>query len=173
MILRKGRVSSGRGKASNQLDWGDSDLAELLGNIPVRGTLNLVLEEPVDLVWPPDLVMNGGRAFFWLSMIGKLPCLAYRWKTCPLHIVEIVSAVGLRETLRLSDGTIVEICLPTGPEPGSARRLVWSLLWENRPNDYYLDPGRVARLQRWQGLFRIACQHRPFAVADGLRGRTS
>ncbi|MCG5529697.1 hypothetical protein LRD18_02255 [Halorhodospira halochloris] len=65
--------------------------------------------------------------------------LIYRWRGCPLHIVEVISAVHLREALMLSnDDTVILIIDSAFTDTPSLRAwLAWLLLWAGRRSWYY------------------------------------
>ena len=102
-IILYGRVISGRGTAS-KIKAFSTEVIDFFGKPPVRGSLNLALDKPVRFD-PEKIEFDGGmRTFFWACEIDGMRCLITRAKGHPLHIIEIVAPVKLRDKFQLHDG---------------------------------------------------------------------
>lgn len=155
-----GKVVAGRGHAKNLPFLRDQKVNEFLGQTPFLGTLNLTLEIPIELSPSNAFSSNDRRAFFWPVKFNGLPCLAHRWKRCPLHILEIVSHVRLREEFQLEvgDSVTVAACL----DPISLPRLLcWRFLWANSGSLYYESDSYVKRVKKLPFIARAANQRPP------------
>lgn len=157
-------VAAGRGIARDQPRWQEPALAALLGGPPAPGTLNLLLDGPAEFAGPARLTLDAGRSFLWAGRLQGRPVLLYRWKACPLHVVEAVSREKLRDAMALADGQAVEVEPPALRALPVWRRLCWRLLWGARPAAYYEDDRYVARRGRLPLVFRASCQRRPERV---------
>nr|QIJ55924.1 hypothetical protein mgb_00011 [uncultured bacterium] len=103
MVVIRGRVIKGKGgygKASHS-----SEVAAYFQNTPVRGTLNIALDQPVRLRHAKALI-----SMIWPSYIGGIPCLITRTSHTPLHIVEVISD----EQLPCTRGDRVTLVIPRG-----------------------------------------------------------
>jgi hypothetical protein len=64
----------------------------------------------------------------------------YRWRTCPLHVVEVFSPICLRDRLSLKDGH--DVHLHVGDEHSAAidmvGNLAWAALWMGRRRSFFL-----------------------------------
>lgn len=149
MSILRGEVCSGRGKATRRLEPLSALLAPLLGGSPVPGSLNLITRQPV--VLNPRAAAWGDGRLFWKIELNGLPCLAYRYSRCPLHVIEVVAAEHLRDRFFLKDGDAVEISIapemiaPTSP----LRSLCWALIWRGREEAYFSDDAYVHRAQKF------------------------
>jgi hypothetical protein len=144
-----GTVCSGRGVAREHLDRHAADLGSLLGAPPVPGSLNLVLRRPVGFDFQ-QCRLAWKRQFFWAASVAGVPALAYRWLSCPLHIVEIVAPVMLRTTLGASDGDKVSITVEGTTALTPQQYLVWSILWGLRQHSYHASARQFPGLKRFR-----------------------
>jgi CTP-dependent riboflavin kinase len=111
-----GKVCSGQGRAAEVLR---SDFQEINRHFdaPVMpGTLNILLGFPAGLD-PDECVITRKGRLFWSATLADHSVLIYRWDDCPLHVIEVLSPVALRERLRLCDDDTV------GVEVGAVRKL--------------------------------------------------
>jgi len=126
-ICRKGWIVSGRGIATQMLA-GRCQISDYFGRPPHPGSLNLVLHWPI-LLRPERAAirMDDPGYLFWPALFEGRPCLAFRWRQCPLHIVEIVSP----HWFSVRKGQMAAINLNRDDTaPLSATRFAgWSLLW--------------------------------------------
>ena len=103
MVVIRGRVIKGKGgygKASHA-----REVAVYFKNTPVRGTLNVALDQPVRLRHSKALI-----SMIWPSYVEKIPCLITRTSHTPLHIVEVISD----EQLPCTRGDQVTLVIPRG-----------------------------------------------------------
>jgi riboflavin kinase, archaea type len=141
-----GTVDSGRGRARQHLSEHAQVLARYLGAPPVPGSLNLVLRQPVGFDFQQCRVVCNGR-FFWAASVAGVPALAYRWKGCPLHIVEMVAAVRLRSQLAADDGDEVSIIVEGTRSLTLKQYISWWILWGLRRDSYYKSNRPVTRFK--------------------------
>ncbi len=122
----QGTVFSGKGEGTKftSLAWVKEQTAEKLGFIPFPGTLNIRLGQknasrlskalnkakPIELL--PVTGFCRGRCYK-ATIEGKVECalLIPQVADYPKDVIEIVSPMNLREKLKLSDGSPVEISL--------------------------------------------------------------
>src|SRR6185437_10804648 len=119
------RVTSGRRRASRELLGWAGQLEGFAGEKLQPGSLNVYLDRPLRLCKAGALRFDGGGRMLWRASLNGLPVLLYRWRECPFHIIEILSAVDLRTQFGLRDGDAVT-------SPSSRRRSTLSLPWSAR-----------------------------------------
>ena len=147
------KVTSGRGIARAHIAQSSAEIESLTAGRPVSGTLNLLLRRPLLLSHGSALAFDHGRRFLWPARLNDYPIWLYRWQNAPVHVVECVSPVILREQLGLSDGDAVGISVRMADlEPMSVSAwLVWAALWWGRREWAYEcehDP-HTRRATRW------------------------
>ncbi len=88
-----GRVTKGRGFAKDIFAMEPIPGALSDGGRFYPGSLNVVLDGPVRLDVGKAIPFAGGKRYLWHVSINGVgtPVFAYRWKGCPLHVLEIVS----------------------------------------------------------------------------------
>lgn len=137
-IFLFGRIQKGRGEATRQLDWREDKFHEALGGVPFQGTLNLLLETPVVFAGEAGFSL-GGRIFVPARIPQVGPVLLHRWRGAPLHVVEVISAVGIRQALGVGDGEVLrlEVLQRDVVDLSWAQRFFHCLLWCGRSTWYY------------------------------------
>ena len=144
-----GIVVRGRGKGTDRIAAIATDLALVLGGSPAPGTLNVTLSTPLEFD-PTKAVLNiDGKRLFWPIKLNGLFCLAYRWRSCPLHIVEVVSTRHLRSELGLVNGSKIEIEAPHGRRAPLMFFLAWAAFWAFRQQYYYSSDAYIAWTKRY------------------------
>jgi hypothetical protein len=117
----------------------------------VEGSLNLILKQPLMFANENALKFDDGRRLLWPASLNGLPVWIYRWQHAPLHVVELLSRVHLRQGLGLVDGDLVKVSTkgtnvaivsPVG-------RLVWNLCWLGRREWCYTNDRYYFRTKRW------------------------
>lgn len=101
-------------------------VAACFENTPIRGTLNVALDQPVRLRHGAGNV-EVLNSMFWPSYIQGIPCLIMRTPHTPLHIVEVISDVRLP----YSRGDRISLVIPRGCTldlPPNHRK-VWALFY--------------------------------------------
>jgi CTP-dependent riboflavin kinase len=115
-----GKVVSGVRKAAyfTQLDWVEEQCMEKLGFKPYPGTLNLEIsekdfliiealqkEEGVELI-PPDPAFCAAKAMPLSigNVSGAIIIPAEEVRVHGKHVIEVISPLRLKETLRVDDG---------------------------------------------------------------------
>ena len=137
-IFLLGRIQKGRGVATRQLDWREEKFHEALGGPPFPGTLNLLLENPV--VFSDGAGFSLGERIFVPARIPQVGLvLLHRWRGAPLHVVEVVSVVSIRQTLGVGNGEVVklEVLQRDVVDLSWAQRFFHYLLWCGRSTWYY------------------------------------
>lgn len=157
VIVLRCRIVSGRGIAQKQGFLSEPLLIELLGAVPFPGTLNIL--SPVPLAFDPQkaLVLNGGRARFWPVTVEGTPCLAHRWRNCPLHVIEIVSATKIRDMLVAEQQEVSVKFSPVIPV-SRLQKTAWRFFWEGHEEDYYGNDEYLRAVKRWRLLYKLANQ---------------
>ena len=120
MVVIRGRVIKGKGgygKAPHS-----PEVAAYFKNTPVKGTLNIALDQPVRLRHVKTLI-----SMFWPSYIEGIPCLITRTSRTPLHIVEVISD----EQLPYTRGDHVTLVIPRGYtlDLPSIHRTIWKIFY--------------------------------------------
>lgn len=134
-----GMVASGRGRASRELGAFQDVTFSLLKQTLFPGSLNVVLRTPVVLRQVRASLFDGGRRMLWPARVNGKPVWIYRWHTCPLHIVELVSTTSLRQQFQLEDGDHIAMTVDR-EQIGTLRpweRVGWAVLWIGRRNWHY------------------------------------
>jgi Methyltransferase domain len=134
-----GQVVAGRGLAGAELVNLREQIQAIVGEPLCPGSLNIVLNHPVRLLDAAGFSFDLGYRTLWLASLGGMDVWVYRWRESPLHIVEILSSVHLRERLNLKDGDIVTLRL-SRVQLGEIRlleRFIWAALWTGRRRWFY------------------------------------
>ena len=156
----EGTVTSGRGWAAPFVRQRSTEIAEILGERPFEGSLNLILSKPVEFDPGHAHDLDDRERLFWPVSLGEVACLAYRWVHCPLHVVELVSHTKLRSTLNLHDGSVVIIDSPSSVPVAWHRIAAWQLLWLGRRRKFYALTECIHLSGRWGGIGRWTEQRR-------------
>ena len=143
VLALTGVVTRGRGGAKKLFVQEPVPGALPEGESLFPGSLNVVLELPVQLDFRMAIPFAGGKRYLWpVSINGvEAPVFIYRWKGCPLHVLEIVSTQRLRDLLGLEDGSALELALPCDPvvQVSQMAAAVWWVLWRGRETSYYTN----------------------------------
>lgn len=154
VVILSGKVASGRGLAGGHIGEVLDELQIRLGERPVVGTLNVLLEGPLKLKQECGIQFAGDERMVWPARLNGLAVWLYRWRSAPLHAAELISPVSLRDSLGLVDGSDVAIEVDsTFVERPPA--LSWTLLWKGREDWAYTRrryAKAMSRLARWTGL---------------------
>jgi len=157
-VLTTGVVVSGRGKGAKRIAEFAPKLAVLLGERPLSGTLNVLLSRPMEFDTNRAISVIDGKRFFWRISLNGVPCLAYRWRGCPLHVVEVVSHRCLRTDLGLTEGSAVEIDAYDAKRASLPRLFAWASLWAFRRGRYYTSQEYVLRTKRFRKIWSWSTQ---------------
>jgi hypothetical protein len=158
-VARDGVVIAGRGKASVELAPLADAIEAVLGERPCPGTLNVILSAPLLFDLQGNVLARRQR-YLWPVEIDGTPALAYRWKHCPLHVVEIVSSLHLRSRLHLSDGNGVKLRFRrdlVAPLP-ALNKAAWTLLWGVNGALYYSSDRFTRFVRRLGPLWHLTTQ---------------
>ncbi|MFB3889779.1 MAG: DUF120 domain-containing protein [Candidatus Bathyarchaeia archaeon] len=121
-LTLRGRVISGRGSGKKyvSLPWVRSQVEEKLGFAPFLGTLNLQLTEEstrrrrlLEKAESVEICPAEGYCvgLVYRAFVGGLECAVVLPRVAGYEpsLLEVISAVNLRERLRLKDGDAVEV----------------------------------------------------------------
>ncbi|HJQ61532.1 MAG TPA: DUF120 domain-containing protein [Burkholderiales bacterium] len=155
-----GVVAAGRGIAACHVKANKSELKTRIGCDVVDGTLNVVLQRPVKFERKSAITVTVGNEtrYLWRGSLQGTPVWLYRWLRTPLHIVELLSPVHLRDAFGLQDGDdiCIEICADDiAPLPLSAR-LAWAVVWAGRSTWFYKSEQYYVRTSRLCNAFGAA-----------------
>jgi hypothetical protein len=174
-ITVRGRVVSGRGKATADLARTQQSVTDLVGYAPFPGSLNVALNRPLRLRGPDLHTFDDGLRLLCPASLGGTSVWLYRWRHAPLHIVEILSSVHLRSELGLQDGD--EVVLHLRGDLVAALpmrdRAAWAAVWLGRrswsyTNDrYYRWTADKAR--RWGATQQRRKEGKQFMVTRSIR----
>jgi hypothetical protein len=111
--------------------------------------MNLVLDRPLRLRAGGAFSFDHGKRMLWDATLNHVDVWIYRWTSCPLHIVEIVSPIHLRERFLLHDGDDVTLGVNAGDvERVSPRdRIAWAAFWLGRRRWTYSLASYFARVE--------------------------
>src|SRR3984885_8124117 len=139
-VALQGQVISGRSLASLELLTLREQLQTIVKEPLCPGSLNIVLNHPVRLVDAAGFAFDLAYRTLWRASLDGIDVWVYRWRESPLHIVEILSSVHLRDRLNLKNGDTVTLRIGRA-QLGKLRyleRLIWALLWAGRRRWFYL-----------------------------------
>jgi Methyltransferase domain len=139
-VALEGQVVGGRGLAAPELVALREQVQAIVKEPLCPGSLNLVLNRPVRLLDTAGFAFDLDYRTLWRASLGGIDVWVYRWRESPLHIVEILSSVYLRDRLNLKNGDTVTLRIGRA-QIGKLRyleRLIWALLWTGRRRWFYL-----------------------------------
>jgi hypothetical protein len=139
-VVLEGQVACGRGLAAPELMALRDQVQAIVKEPLCPGSLNLVLKRPVRFVDAAGFAFDLNYRTLWRASLNGIDVWIYRWRESPLHIVEVLSSVRLRERLNLQNGDTVTLRIGRA-KIGKLRyleRLIWALLWAGRRRWFYL-----------------------------------
>ena len=154
VVERSGVVVSGRGNATPLLR-GRKELIEYFGEEPHPGSLNVLLDWPIQFFPIRVKIRLEDYLAVWPGKMEGRPCLIQRWPNCPLHVVEVISP----HRFRLEKGQRARLefhLFDVEPLPWS-KLFGWGALWGLRrryaySNDRYYEWAQDVA-GRWPALF--------------------
>ncbi len=159
-VMIVGYPVAGRGYGADMVLSHQNKVEKQLGAMPYPGTLNVVLEKPLLLKNAVQLDAKG-KLFGVRGYINEIPCLLYRFNFTPMHVLEVIAPVHLRNTLGLKDGQGIEILVSKENlcHPTLWRFRVWELFYKGRLDAYY-DDQILKSFLSWSTKFwhKKACQ---------------
>jgi hypothetical protein len=135
----KGQVVSGRGLAAAELLTLREQVQTIVQEPLCPGSLNIILNRPVRLRDAAGSAFDFDYRRLWRASLGGINVWVYRWRESPLHIVEILSPVHLRERLNLKNGDTVTLRI-SKRQIGKIHfreRFIWAALWAGRRHWFY------------------------------------
>lgn len=142
-----GQVISGRGRAAPELFGLSEELHAIVKEPLYPGSLNIVLNRPLRLLNTAAFTFDGESRMLWPASLNGVDVWIYRWRESPLHIVEVLSSIHLRERLKLKDGDDVILRL-RDKQIGAINpigRLTWAVLWIGRRQWVYSNYAYYSR----------------------------
>jgi 2-polyprenyl-3-methyl-5-hydroxy-6-metoxy-1,4-benzoquinol methylase len=135
----KGQVVSGRGLAAPELLTLREQVQSIVKEPLCPGSLNVILNRPVRFLATAGMAFDLDYRTLWPASLDGIKVWVYRWRESPLHVVEILSSVYLRERLSLKNGDTVTLRL-SGGQIGKIQpleRFFWAALWTGRRRWFY------------------------------------
>jgi hypothetical protein len=139
-VALQGQVVGGRGLAAAELVSMRDQIQAIVKEPLCPGSLNIVLNHPVRLLDAAGYAFDDRYRTLWRASLGGINVWIYRWRESPLHVVELLSSVHLRERLKLSDGDTVTLRMSASQigKTHFQERLIWAALWTGRRRWFYL-----------------------------------
>lgn len=158
-VRLSGRITSGRGQVKEHIARNPTTIRDALGEDVVEGSLNILLSRPVMFADDSAIRLHfveGRPRLEWQGKMGEVDVWVHRWPAAPLHIVELLSTVHLRNRFGLSNGDRVHIEVrqcDLAPLPPLGL-FTWVLFWLGRKRWEYNNDAYCARIQtRWSERF--------------------
>jgi riboflavin kinase, archaea type len=138
-VALEGQVVSGRGLAARELLTLREQVQTIVNEPLCPGSLNIVLNHPVRLADAAGYAFDLDYRTLWRASLGGIDVWVYRWRESPLHIVEILSSVYLRDRLNLKNGDTVTLRIRSGQieKIHFLERFIWAALWTGRRHWFY------------------------------------
>ena len=144
-IFLNARIISGRGIASQKELLNSNELKLLNIDKLVPGTINLILNKPIEMpLKGMDLIKKTrgkffrNKSYFWKGYINNIPVVFIRWQGCPSHILEAISEFHLRSK-GYSPGREVTVSFEKQifKDLKNLNKICWRLLWGGREDLWY------------------------------------
>lgn len=150
-----GTVVSGRGQSTTYIRVHSAELKQKLSEDLVEGSLNVILDRPVKLTVESAILFDDGKRLLWPATIEGQRGWAFRWVRAPLHVLEFVATVHLRQSLDLKDGSTVRIGIRSTDiaSVSLAGRLAWFAIWAGRRHWFYSGSVYKEFAKRWARRF--------------------
>jgi succinoglycan biosynthesis protein ExoV len=150
-VALEGQVVAGRGLAAPELVTLREQVQAIVKEPLCPGSLNVVLNHPLRLLDTAGFSFDGDYRTLWRASLDGINVWVYRWRESPLHIIEVLSSVYLRERLKLKDGDTIKLRMSKA-QIGKIRFqewFIWAALWTGRRRWFYsckLYSNRTVRL---------------------------
>jgi hypothetical protein len=102
-VALKGQVVSGRGLAAPELLTLREQVQTIVQEPLCPGSLNIILNRPVRFLDTAGFAFDRDYRTLWPASLGGINVWVYRWRESPLHTVEILASVYLRERRYAAD----------------------------------------------------------------------
>jgi Methyltransferase domain len=138
-VALEGQVVGGRGLAGPELATLREQVQAIVKEPLCPGSLNIVLNRPVRLLDTAGFAFDRDYRHLWRASLGGINVWVYRWRESPLHILEILSSVYLRERLNLENGDAVTLRMSKAQigKIHFQERFIWAALWTGRRRWFY------------------------------------
>ncbi len=126
-VSRVGEVVPGRGQAT-PLFAGRRELYDYFGAEPQPGTLNIVLDWPIQFRAERAVIrFDDMHRRLWPAMLEGHRSLIHRWHNCPLHVIELISP----HRFRIKKGDRIQVTFNVADTDAVSwrRSLGWTWLW--------------------------------------------
>jgi Domain of unknown function DUF120 len=139
-----GQVTSGQGTTTAEILNLEKELLAIVGKSFFPGSLNVILKHPLMLRNETGTRLSFDdleRRSIWRASLNGLDVWIYRWRSAPLHILEIICEVNLRKRFNLQDGDRVSLRINDRQIEKISRlsRFVWAAIWMGRPQRSYTN----------------------------------
>lgn len=155
----KANYVTGRGKSSKR-DFRFLDEHTNLRNPIVRGSANFILNEPLEVDLNSSLIVEHRGDVFFEMQVNGMACIGFRFKDCPLHVLEVISDFNLQEKFNLNMGSECDLELKCH-SPNFVKRYFWKFMWGSGQS-YYDGDKYIKQISRVRFIYRLACQSRTF-----------
>jgi hypothetical protein len=157
-----GRVASGRGSAAPELHALYAELNAIVREPLYPGSINLVLDRPLRMRASKAATFDRGRRMVWPATLNGIGVWLYRWRSCPLHVIEVLAPIHLRTRLLLRDGDGVTLGVSSSVvgRINVVERLIWAALWLGRGDWAYSVGTYFQHVEDW-GMNLGAAQQKP------------
>jgi hypothetical protein len=135
-VSRVGEVVPGRGQAT-RFFAGRRELYDYFGAEPQPGTLNIVLDWPIQFQAERAIIGFDEHRQLWPAMLEGQRSLIHRWNNCPLHVIELISPY--RFQIKKGDRIHVAFNVADTAAVSWQRLLGWSWLWLAHRKRAYSD----------------------------------
>lgn len=149
----------GRGKGRRSVLQNMPNLHKLLSDTPYPGTFNVVFDSPFEL--KRGFILDDRRDRAGVpAKINGIPCVAYRFRHAPLHVLELISNVKLSEVFAgRKEPLQLEICEAHLVRPSTLRQMVWRLYYGSDQKKYYEDK-KYQNIWGKNSLHKLATQRK-------------
>jgi len=158
-----GKIVKGRGRSKEDILPFNDKLKSVLDQDVYPGTLNLVLDGPLLLNSSQCTTFDNGKRFLWeVSALGcPYPIYIYRWRGCPLHIIELISSHKLRKVLNLKESDVFKLYINSRivEKAPLIKQLAWYLLWYKRNSAYYGSESYKQFVYKLKRIRKLASQN--------------
>lgn len=165
MVLKKisGKIISGRSRAPEDIMPFENEINNVLGGTVYPGTLNLVLNTPILLNLDAGYSFNNGKRYLWkvTGSSSTPPIYICRWLGCPMHVIELISTVKIRDIYNLQDGENFSLDIDNSIVKAIPihRKIAWYALWKYRSAWYYQKNSYKLKVYKFNRIRKLASQN--------------
>ena len=131
----------------------------LIQDHPYEGTINFILEDPINLDKRTGYFDPETRGYFWSASLNSEPCVLHRWKRCPLNVIEVI----FLDHQYFPKNKTINIALDTKlATTGFIRSNLCKLLWGW--NNYYISRKYIKLAKVFHPIYKYTYQDKPLRV---------